>query len=151
MKAKDIMRTPVISAHPGEPLGMVVRRMIDNRIGGMPVVDSEGKVVGFISRAELFPAERTIPFSTVTAPKLFNRFIDMTNLPENYREAANLSASDVMAPEFVCVDAETPLSKVASLMMRQQLDRVGVLSEGRLAGVIARSDVMALMTEARRA
>ena len=151
MKAKDLMRAPIISAHPAEPLSVVVRRMIDNRIGGMPVVDSEGNVVGFISRAELFPSERTIPFSTVTAPKLFDRFIDMSNLPENYREAANFSAADVMAPEFVCVDAETPLSELASLMMRQQLDRVGVLSDGRLVGVIARSDVLALMTEARRA
>jgi CBS domain-containing protein len=144
------MQTPVITAAPTDSLRDVACQMIENRIGGLPVIGAEGEVLGAVSRNELFPCERNIPFSLVTAPKLFDRFIDLNNLPEAYRGAGELPVQNVMAQKFVCVTAETPLAEVAAVMMQQKLDRVGVLAHGRLVGIIARSDLLQLIPGVRR-
>ncbi|MGH7885375.1 MAG: CBS domain-containing protein, partial [Thermodesulfobacteriota bacterium] len=42
MKIKDIMTKPVISAHEDETLREVALKMLDKRIGGLPVINDEG-------------------------------------------------------------------------------------------------------------
>ena len=50
---KKIMTRDVITAHTNTPLEDAARNMVDNKIGGLPVV-MDGKVVGIITETDLF-------------------------------------------------------------------------------------------------
>ncbi len=50
---KDIMRKDVITIHEDAPLEEAARVMVDNKIGGMPVV-RDNKLVGIITETDLF-------------------------------------------------------------------------------------------------
>ncbi len=50
---KEIMTRNVITAHPDTPLEDAARNMVDNKIGGLPVVRN-GDVVGIITETDLF-------------------------------------------------------------------------------------------------
>jgi acetoin utilization protein AcuB len=50
---KDIMTRDVITARTDTPLEDAARNMVDNKIGGLPVV-REGEVVGIITETDLF-------------------------------------------------------------------------------------------------
>ncbi|MGW8144512.1 MAG: CBS and ACT domain-containing protein [Anaerolineales bacterium] len=50
---KEIMTRNVITAHPDTPLEDAARKMVDNKIGGLPVVRN-GDVVGIITETDLF-------------------------------------------------------------------------------------------------
>lgn len=51
-----LMVTPVPAAHPDTDLRRVARVLIDTRLPGLPVVDEEERVAGFISRTDILRA-----------------------------------------------------------------------------------------------
>src|SRR5512139_3442225 len=51
---KDVMTKKVLSVTEDTPIEEAARIMADNKIGGMPVLNKEGKVVGIITETDLF-------------------------------------------------------------------------------------------------
>lgn len=54
MTVKDIMHTDVITCHPEDPVEDVAMIMHTKQIGGMPVLDENGNLVGYVSSNDLF-------------------------------------------------------------------------------------------------
>ena len=51
---EQVMHTPVVSVRPDYPLEEAALLMIRHDIGGLPVVDDDGHVVGIITRSDIF-------------------------------------------------------------------------------------------------
>lgn len=58
---KDIMVTPVPSVAPDADIRRVARVLLDTGLPGLPVVDEQGSVIGFISRSDILRAVVTDP------------------------------------------------------------------------------------------
>lgn len=54
VEVSDVMHTQVVTISPDEPLVVAARQMIDKRIGGLPVLDDNGKMVGILTETDLF-------------------------------------------------------------------------------------------------
>jgi len=65
--AKDIMTTGVIIANREDSIVSVAKLLIEEKIGGMPVVDENNKVVGIISETDIMKKEKY-----VEAPQAIN-------------------------------------------------------------------------------
>ena len=53
VEVSEVMHTPVITISPDELLSDAAKKMIDNRIGGLPVLDSSGTMVGILTETDL--------------------------------------------------------------------------------------------------
>ena len=61
----------------------------------------------------------------------------------SYDDLLSRRAAEVMTPEFIYVDAGTKLTRVLQLMVDHRIKSVPVLdARQRLAGIIAREDIM---------
>jgi CBS-domain-containing membrane protein len=68
-----------------------------------------------------------------------------------YDDLMSRTVGDVMTPEFIYVDPATKLTRVLQLMVDHRMKSMPVLnSQQRLAGIIAREDVMRALTECAR-
>ena len=56
--AKEIMTTDVIVAKQDDSIADVANMLIAEKIGGLPVVDSENRVVGIISETDILKKEK---------------------------------------------------------------------------------------------
>ena len=56
LKAKDIMTPNPMSVKPSDTVEHAALIMLDNKIGGLPVVEESGKLVGIISDHDVFKA-----------------------------------------------------------------------------------------------
>lgn len=64
-----------------------------------------------------------------------------------YDDLLSRTVADVMTPEFIYVDPATKLTRVLQLMVDHRIRSIPVLdAEQRLAGMIAREDVMRALT-----
>jgi acetoin utilization protein AcuB len=54
LSIKQVMSSPVISVAADTPLEEAARVMADNKIGGLPVVDKTGALVGIITETDIF-------------------------------------------------------------------------------------------------
>jgi CBS domain-containing protein len=145
MKAQDIMTREVVKLRKDTTVEEIARLLSKHRIGGMPVVDEDGRVIGIVCESDLFLKEKGLPFSAVKVPVLFKRWVDSDRLAEIYEEARHHTAADVMTSDMVCVDVEDTMSHVAWLMAQRNIKRVPVLRDGVLAGIITRSDIIRLL------
>src|SRR5438045_3409890 len=87
MRAADIMTTDVITISPDASVKELAKLLSDHGINGVPVVDSDGKIVGIISRANLV---RTL----ATAPELHRKSNETDDRHIRERLLAELKRQD---------------------------------------------------------
>ncbi len=112
----DIMSYPVVKVHEDTPVEKVVMILRDLGCTGMPVVDSEERVVGVVSRRDLKKLRQS---KQMTAPvKAF------------------------MTRNVVTISHDRTAVEVARLMIRHDIGRIPVVKDGKMIGIITRSDIM---------
>ena len=147
MRADQIMTTDVMTVHVDTTIEEVARLLTTRRVGSVPVVDDENRVVGVVNDEELFTSEMGIPFSAVRAPVLFEKWARPERAAEIYANARRNKARDVMSHEFMCVDTNDSVGHITQLMVEQNLHRVLVTRNSRLVGIITRLDLIRMLAD----
>lgn len=138
MKVRDIMRRDVITVRPETPLKEVARLLVEHGISGLPVVDAEGRVLGVVSEADLILKERG-PESE--RPRLLGALLgDRSRAALSKVEAR--TAGDAMTSPAVTIEPGAPIRAAAALMVERQVNRLPVVEEGRLVGIVTRADLV---------
>ena len=142
MKIKDIMNRDVISVERDTPVDEIAHLLIENDIGGVPVVNEERRVIGIVNESDLFLKEKGMPFSAVKAPMLFEQWVQPEKLLEIYAEAHLHTAADVMTGPVICVEEQDTIPNVAMLMARHDVKHVPVVRDEKLVGMVTRLDII---------
>ena len=145
--AKDIMTTDVIVANKNDIIANVANLLIREKIGGLPVVDEDNKVVGIISETDIMKKE-----SHVESPKMLN-FLqgiifldDMKRFEEELRAIAAYKVEDLMSKDIVTVKEDDTFDYVANIMINKSINRVPVVDKDNcLKGIICRYDIIKAM------
>jgi CBS domain-containing protein len=145
MKVRDVMTREVVAAHPDTTVNLVARLMADKAISGIPIVE-DGRVVGIVTELDL------IVRNTRLEPPAFFALLDARiplETPGHYREKLRhmlgTLARDVMTDKVVTVGPDEDLEALAELMVKRRVNPVPVVEDGRLVGIVARSDIIAMM------
>ena len=137
--AKDIMVERVIHVPPDAPLVEVAEILSQNRISGLPVIDRDRRVVGIISEKDILShlgIEDTASFMAIVARCV--RAGGCISLP-----AQAPTAGEIMTAPAITVRADTDLLEIIRLLSENRINRLPVTdSEGRLIGILARSDIL---------
>jgi CBS-domain-containing membrane protein len=113
--------------------------LLKHRISALPVVDSARKVVGIVSEGDLLRPEGTSRAGTRRPWWLEAVFAGQ---PVAYEKVQGRTAGAVMSRNVITVDENTPLNEIAELLERHHIKRVPVVSEGRLAGIVSRANLL---------
>lgn len=130
---KDWMTPNPITVEPETTLPAAYHVMKLNDIRRLPVVDSQGRVVGIVTMGDIREAR----------PKQSA----VLNLWELHSLAASLEVQDFMTPHPVTVTPETPIRKAAEFMLQHKVGGLPVVEGGRLVGIITDSDIFRLLVE----
>jgi len=140
MKAADIMVKDVVSVKPEASVREVASLMLERRISGVPVVDSERRVLGIISEGDLI---RRPEIGTYTSPTgWLTVFLSRDESVRDFVKTHGLLAKEVMSRPAICVAPETPLADIVRLFDRHRVKRLPVVEHGRLAGLVTRADLL---------
>ena len=149
LKVRDAMTPDPVTVLPETPVPDVARVMIDNGIGGVPVVNSDGDLLGIITESDLIVQDTDVKFPS------FVHFLDgyvfvpgsVQHFEEKFRKAVAATAEDLMTEDVITVDAEDSAEDAATLMSRKKLKRFPVISEGGLVGIITMRDIVRLISK----
>jgi CBS-domain-containing membrane protein len=139
--ARDIMSSPVVSVGPDAPVRALVELMLRSRISGLPVVDADQRVLGIVTESDLLEKEDR-PFPEPPLIAWHGRSLRLERLLGRYRKAAGTTARDIMTENIVTAGEETEAHELAHLMLRHNINRILILRDGRLAGIVTRADVL---------
>jgi len=145
MKVRDIMTAEVVVAEPDTSVNLVARLMASRDISGVPVVE-DGRLVGIVTELDL------IVRNTRLEPPAFFALLDAripletpTHYRERIRHMLGTLARDVMTEKVVSVGPDEELESLAEIMVKQRVNPLPVVEDGRLVGIVSRSDIIAMM------
>ncbi|NJP65445.1 CBS domain-containing protein [Streptomyces spiramenti] len=138
-KVGHVMATDVVTAVRGTPYGELSRLLCVHRVGGLPVIDDEDRVLGVVSRGDL--ARRVPRASGAAQPAPGQVFPGAVGLPGT--AATRGTAGELMATPPETVRAQARVVEAARLMARRRLGRLPVVDEeDRLVGIVTRRDLL---------
>jgi CBS domain-containing protein len=141
MLVRDVMTAPVLSVTPATPLKEVARLLVDRRISGVPVADEAGKVLGIVSEADFLLKERGTPDRRGRRHALAWLFGDERRDVEQAKISAT-TAGEAMTQPAVTICADCTLREAAGLMVEKHINRLPVVDDGRLVGIVTRADLV---------
>ncbi len=94
----------------------LARLLAERRISGVPVVDYKGTLIGIVSQADIL--SRKLGQDTVRA---------------------------IMTSDVVAVGESESVQEIACLLSMKRINRVPVLREGKVVGVVSRTDIVKAM------
>lgn len=145
MNVSDIMTSPVVTAHEDETLREVAIKMLHNKIGGLPVINDEGKMTGFLSETDFVAKRHKIPFSRVDAPKLFGMWLNKDDVEDMYEQAKVIKIKEVMSKNVVYVSPEDSIEDLVNEIMESNFHRLPVVEDDKPIGIISRRDLLKLL------
>jgi CBS domain-containing protein len=148
VKVGEAMTPDPITIHPEMEVTEVAKVMVDNNIGGLPVVDHNGKLIGMVTESDLIVQDTDVEFPSfvsflagyVFVPGSLHRF------EEKFKKAVAATARQMMTTDVVTVDADDSVEDVATMMSKKKLKRFPVMKDGALVGIITTADIVKLIS-----
>ena len=134
LSVRDIMTAEPRVVSADTPLRQAAQDMVRAGIGGLPVVDEQGRVIGMLSERELM--------RHLLSAYLHGGSAGATTTTKAPPGAGRRLVRDVMTRQVLCVSPDQPLAEVASIMTSKDVDRVPVVGGGRLVGLLTRGDIV---------
>lgn len=123
LTAKDIMMRKLVKLRPDMTIVDAARLLIRKGISGAPVVDHEGKLLGFLSELDVLRIVASDDFSD-----------------EDFEESSPVS--DFMTSYVHTIPPHMGIFSIAHLFVQHRIRRIPVVENGVLVGQVRRRDVL---------
>lgn len=134
----DVMQHDVYTVASDAEVRDAVRMMLEKNISGMPIVDDERHVVGFISDSDVLRrfAQDNAPVSDIST---LVTGMARGEFPElSHAELLDMNVMVIAAKPAVTVQSDANIAQVCQMFGYQQYKKVPVVEQGKLVGVVNR-------------
>jgi CBS domain-containing protein len=149
MKVRDVMNIKPITVQADDPVSVASRLLRENKISGMPVLDGE-RLVGIVSESDLLrllsveEESGTLwlpsPFEVFEVP--FRDLVKWERMRTSVEDLPSKKVADVMSRNLHQVGPDDSVEEAARIMTRHRINRLPVVEDGRLAGIVTRGDII---------
>ncbi|GGK84113.1 CBS domain-containing protein [Amphritea balenae] len=122
---QDIMSEHLVPLHEEMSLAQAVDHLMSNKVIGLPVVDNQKKLVGFLSEHDCIPYL----------------------LDDSYHCDSHVLVRDMMHKEPLTVKPTNTILEMAQMMATNKPKIYPVMDGDKLVGVVRRGEVMAALNQ----
>lgn len=148
MKARDIMSTNVITIKKDTTVEEIAKVLTDNNISGVPVVDDDNRVIGMVTQKDLLYKEvepRFPPVVELLGGLIFLKGVKHYN--EELKKLVGTKAEDIMTKNVITVNMDTEIERIAELMVENDINRIPVIDNKKLMGIVSRADIIKFIAD----
>ncbi|MFX1294338.1 MAG: CBS domain-containing protein [Promethearchaeota archaeon] len=116
VKAKNIMITKLLTISPNEKVAAADLLMVRNSIGGLPVIENEN-LVGILTQRDIMLSRFSI-------------------------SVGGLQVEDLMTRNPITISPETSLEQIIKIMLTKKIERLPVIEEGNLVGMVMKIEIL---------
>lgn len=144
MRVGDLMDRDLTAILENCPVGRVIRILHIHRMSGLPVVDEDNHVKGFISEKDIVEA---------ALPRYMNMLTDSSFLPDygQFRkllvQISDEPIEKYMRKDVITFNEDDSDFSVASIVLKKNIKLAPVLRDGIMVGVISRTHLLEHMLQ----
>ncbi len=142
--AACIMTAPAIVVAPATTMTEIASLLAARRISAVPVCNPDGSLAGIVGQADILR-----PFRESVRKRRewwLGVIAEGEDLPKDFLDYIGRdtrSAADVMVRHVIAAEEDMTLPQLAELMIKHGVKRLPVLRDGKVVGVVSRSDLVA--------
>lgn len=143
MQAHEIMISPVYTVKKSETVRSVIKKFIEHRISGLPVVNDRNEIVAYVSDGDI------MKFIGRHEDRVFDSFYYITvvkgdelEFEERAKGLLNLNIMDIATKKVIKVSWDTEIEDIAAILGEKRIKKLPVERDGVLVGIISRGDVI---------
>jgi CBS domain-containing protein len=140
MHAVDVMVRDVVTVRSDTDVADAVELLSEHDVSALPVVDEVGNLVGILSEADLI--HRVEIGTEKHRPWWLEAVTGASTLAEEFAKSHGKKVREIMTSGAISVSEETPLAEIAALFERKRIKRVPVVKDGKLVGIVSRSNLI---------
>jgi CBS domain-containing protein len=140
MHAMDVMVHDVVTVRPDTDVAEAIKLMVEHDVSALPVLDAAGNLVGMLSEADLI--HRVEIGTEKHRPWWVEAVTGASTLAADFAKSHGKKVGEVMTSGVISVSEDTPLSEIAAVLERNGIKRVAVVKDGKLVGVVSRSNLI---------
>jgi CBS domain-containing protein len=149
--AADIMDADVPALEPQDDARRAIELLAEREIGALPVVNSEGKLIGIVSESDMVLSDEQADLHLPHYLNIMGGIVftgSMKGFEERLNKAYATNVRDLMTPDPVSVRTDDGVEKAARLIAEKHHNHIPVTDgDGKVAGMITRADVLAALVE----
>lgn len=150
LKVRDIMQTEVVTVGPSTTVRELADILAKHKISGVPVVDDQRRVLGMVSEADVILQDADLHFP------YYIQFLDsviylqsLGKFEERFRKAFGSKVTQVMSEEVIAISSEASVRDAATLMADRKVNRLPVVDNGMLVGIVTRGDIVKAIADSK--
>jgi mannitol/fructose-specific phosphotransferase system IIA component (Ntr-type)/CBS domain-containing protein len=135
----DVMTSEPITISPDKTMKDAVNLIFKYKISGLAVIDDTGKLLGEISENDF------LRFALPNCQEYLLKKAERPNIDtfeEILKKAQAIKIGEVLNRNPLLVTVDTPLIEAASILLGKNAERIFVMSENRLIGVVTKTDIV---------
>ena len=133
LAVRDVMTQRVHRVFPETSVREALNLMLRHHLNAVPVVGSKREVLGMVTEREVLRHLQ---------PSLQRADGADREAAESQRPGGETQVREVMSRSVMCVSEEQGLAEVISIMINKDVERLPVVSEGKLSGFLTRGDIL---------
>ena len=134
LKVKDIMSREVETVDRNDQLAVADKRMGEQRIRHLPVLDTGGTVCAVVSQRDLFRGAllRHLGYGSRAEDKLMKQVV----------------VKEAISGSLCTTTPETSIAAAAQIMLENKIGCLPVVEDGKLVGIVTEADFVRLVATA---
>ena len=142
---ESIMKRDVFTLPSNATVAEAMKLLVDKHISAAPLVNAEGKAVGFVSDGDIMRYLSKRSTMMMDPVVMIMQTVDADGGNKDFArkldELMGMQALSIGAKGIIGVDVHADLPEVCRVLGENHLKKVPVLDEGQVVGVINRSDI----------
>jgi CBS domain-containing protein len=140
MRAHQIMTKDVVTVGPEASIVEAARLMLEHHISGLPVLDTDGKLIGIVSEGDFM--RRSEIGTQRRRPRWLQFLIGPGREASEFVRQSGRKVEEIMSHDPVTVSEDTALEELVSLMEKYDVKRLPVIRGEQLVGIVTRANLL---------
>ena len=148
----EVMTTPVTTLTADTTIEEAASLLVEADIGGAPVVDGSGRLIGLLDDSDLVLSEARLHAPTTI--EILGAYIPLPGerrrFQDELRQALGKTVGEVMEGDPPSVQPDATVEDVATLLHDRAVSRVAIVdAERRVVGIVSRGDLVRALRRAQ--
>ena len=142
-KAIDIMTADVVTVKKETTVAELANLLATHNIGGTPVVDSQGHLVGVVTESDLIDQKKKVHIPTVVTILDSVIYLESPNkMEKEMLKMAGSTVGDIFTENPQTVAEDTSIEEIATIMSEKNIHTLPVVRDSKIIGIIGKRDII---------
>ncbi|SDD10348.1 CBS domain-containing protein [Peptococcus niger] len=137
-----IMETDVYTANENDTIADVLKILVDKRTSGLPIINDNREIVGFISDGDIMKFIAKQDPRIIDMTSFITVWYDIESFDQKLEDLLKINVMELATTKAITVDINEAVDDVARVLGKKKIKKVPVEENGKLVGVVSRSNII---------